>query len=75
MLTLFAKRCVAQIATTFRDSKLMREAKSLYRESLRLLSSQMERINPKPNKAQLDDVIGALHALYVKPMSRTVDCD
>lgn len=56
--------CIAQVATSFRDSQLMAESKRLYSQTMRLLASKIRGIGEsRPDPDQLDDIIGAVHAL------------
>ena len=56
--------CVAQIATAFKDVQMMVESKRMYGRTMRRLGSKIRTIGEsKAQPDQLDDIIGAIHAL------------
>lgn len=56
--------CIAQLGTTFGDAQLMMESRRMYRQTMRLLGAKIRAIGEStPEPDQLDDMIGAIHAL------------
>lgn len=56
--------CVAQIATSFKDPQMMVESRRMYSQTMRMLGATIRAIGEAtPPPEQLDDIIGAIHAL------------
>lgn len=66
--------CIAQLATSFGDNQLKKESKLMYSRAMRLLGMKIQSFGgAKPSPEQLDDVIGAIHALTASSWFRCVD--
>lgn len=65
--------CVAQLATTFGDAQLMVESRRMYSHTMCLLGAKIRAIGDStPEPDQLDDLIGAIHALQAGSWFRCV---
>jgi len=65
--------CIAQVATSFGDEQLLVQSKLMYTQTMRLLALKIQSIgDAQPSPDQLDDIIGALHALTASSWFRCV---
>lgn len=65
--------CTAQLATTFGDTQLMVESRRMYSRTMRLLGAKIHAFRDSTSEPdQLDDLIGAIHALQASSWFRCV---
>lgn len=69
-------RCIAQLATAFKDDQLMIQSRIMYGNALRYLSTKIRHVSPAtPDPTQLDDIIGAIQALTPCAWFKCVEAD